>query len=114
MPGEPRGFDDLVRLRADLAAGVLRREANHQRVGERPRLAAKVANVAQLEGDFLANLARDGLFERFAWLDEAGQHAEEAVSKGSIARQQELVAPLNEHDHRGAESGKAEPAAARA
>src|SRR5262249_6174051 len=99
----------------DLAGGVARDKADHQLVGERPGLAAEVANAVDLEPDFLFYLAGDGFLERFARLDEAREHAEEAIREGPIAGEQELVrAPPNEHDDGWTESREAEQSAARA
>src|SRR5207253_3383826 len=61
--GEPGCLDQLVRLRMDLAAGVVSCEADHQRMRKWPRLTAEVADVPYLEIDLLAHLTSDRLFE---------------------------------------------------
>ena len=57
----------------DVAADVAGPEADHQAVRERPRLAALVADVGDVEADLLAHLADHGALERLARLDEAGE-----------------------------------------
>src|SRR5712675_2717588 len=63
----------FFRLRSQLAARPLADERDHQRMRERPRLAGEVADVVYSHADFLADLARHALLERFAWLHEAGK-----------------------------------------
>src|ERR1700716_100512 len=64
VPGVPARLGDLVRLQAELTASVVGGKADHQRMRKRPRLAAKVADVAEIDADFLVNFARDGFLER--------------------------------------------------
>src|SRR5688572_10869660 len=75
VEAEPAGVLDLGGVDPHLAAGVPGHEADHQRVGEGPRLAAEVAYVADLDPDLLPDLPRHGLFERLPGLDEAGDGA---------------------------------------
>ncbi len=71
----PAGVLDLAGLGFELAAGVVRRKADHERAREGPRLAAEVPEVLHLDPDLLAHLAVDGLFYGLARLDEPGEHA---------------------------------------
>jgi branched-chain amino acid aminotransferase len=106
---------DLRRVDADLAAGVFGGEADHQRVGERPRLAADVAHVGDLDPHLLTDLAADRLLERLARLDEAGERAEEPRRQVVAAPEEHPVAPPHEDDHRrrdAREAGEATPRAA--
>src|SRR3546814_16368632 len=48
-------------------------EAEHQRRRERPRLRGEVAAAKDVHAAFLQHLALDGLLQRLARLDEAGQ-----------------------------------------
>src|SRR3546814_11774731 len=48
-------------------------EAEHQRRRERPRLRGEVAAAKDAHAAFLEHLAFDGLLQRLARLDEAGQ-----------------------------------------
>src|SRR5690606_6544110 len=47
--------------------------ADHQRRGERPRLAGVVARAAVADAGFLLRLAADGVLDRLARLHEAGE-----------------------------------------
>src|SRR4051812_25817320 len=71
----PLGVEDLAAVGADLAAGPVGEEADHERVGEGPRLAAEVPNVRDLDADLFAHLAGDRLLERLADFDEARERA---------------------------------------
>src|SRR5437879_2548727 len=63
VSGVPGGFGNLVGLQADIAARIVSHEADHQRMRKRPRLAAKVADLAHVEADFLVDFARHSLLE---------------------------------------------------
>ena len=82
-----------------LAAGVAAREAEHERAREGPRLRGDVARVGDLDARLLEHLARHGLLERLARLDEAGQRAVAAGRPGRLAAEQDAVAVDDEHDH---------------
>src|SRR5262249_6619384 len=110
----PVRLGQLLRVDADLAGGVAGGEADHELVRERPGLAAEVAQVADLDPRFLVDLARDRLLPPLARLDEAGQHAEDRLSEGAVARQQDAILALDAHDHRRAEPREAQLPAARA
>src|SRR2546421_8904003 len=66
VAGEPAGLRQLAAVDDDLAAGVLGGEADHQRVGEGPGLAAEVAHVVDLDARLLADLARHRFLQRLA------------------------------------------------
>src|SRR5215212_7622613 len=71
----PAGVLYLLRVHSKLAAGIIGGKPDHERVRERPRLAPEVPHVRDLDPDLLAYLPLYGLLYRFAWLDEARQHA---------------------------------------
>src|SRR5258708_4650057 len=81
---------------------------------KRPGLATEVADVEHLQADLLAHLAGHGFFERLARFDKSSQNTEEAIGEGLVARQEQLIATPNQHDHSRAEARKAEQAAVRA
>src|SRR5438105_5078062 len=62
----PVGLRQLAGIDPQLAAGVLGREAEHQRVGKRPWLAAEVTQVGELDADLLADLTAHGVLDRLA------------------------------------------------
>src|SRR4028119_2270633 len=95
---------DLAGLGRELAAGVVRGEADHERVREGPRLAAEVAEVLDLDPDLLAHLAVDRLFYGLTRLDEAGEHAAQPLREAGRAREQDLIPPPHADDH-----GRADP-----
>ena len=68
-------------------------EPDHQAVRERPRLAAVVADVADLDADLLAHLADDGLLERLARLDEPGEAAVHRRPELHASGEQRLLSP---------------------
>ena len=74
VAGEPAGRLDLVRLRPQVGRPAPRREAEHQRGGERPGLVAQVGHVGDLDADLLGHLAGDRRGQRLPRLDEAGEH----------------------------------------
>jgi hypothetical protein len=67
-------------------------------VGEGPRLAAEVARVRDLDAGLLPHLAGEGLFERLAGLDEAGEGAEEGRGELRRVSEERLVAAADEDD----------------
>ena len=82
---QPR-VDQLGLLDAQVAADPGGREADHERVRERPGLAGEVGDVGDLDADLLLELARDALLERLARLDEAREHAVHAAREALRAR----------------------------
>ena len=77
-----------------------RDEAEHQRGRERPRLGGDVARRADLDARLLAHLARDGLLEALARLDEPGQRGVAAAAARSAWRPSRTRSPSgHEHDH---------------
>ncbi|MCY1372429.1 hypothetical protein D9M69_596340 [compost metagenome] len=83
MYAEPLRILDLIDLHDDLAGRIFGMEAEHQRMRERPALAAQVLQVLDLDPHLFAHLARHALLDRLARLDEAGQGA---VDPGNEAR----------------------------
>ena len=51
---------------AQFAARVFSPEGDHQRIGERPALAAEVAQVVDLDPDLFAHFADHGILDRLA------------------------------------------------
>ena len=93
--GDPRGPIVVV----SALSGVT--EAHHQRVRERPRLAAEVPDVRHVDPDLLAHLARDALLERLAGVDEAREHAVHDLRRPApAAGEQDLVSPRDPDDDR--------------
>src|SRR5207253_10643404 len=74
-------------------------EADHQLARKRPRLAAEVVHVLDLDARLLEHLAPHGLLEGLARLDEAGEHAVERPVEPGAPGEQHAVAVLDEHDH---------------
>ena len=68
---------------------VLGREPNHQRIGERPGLAAEIADIADVNAHFLKDLALGALFQRLTGLDKAGDYAVATWGKGGIQRKRD-------------------------
>src|SRR5580698_1852090 len=95
---EPARLDDLYPVDANVAAGVVRGEPDHQRMREGPRLASEIPDASHLDADLLAHLARERIFERLADLDEPGQRAEPAVGRARVMRQKGFVSAADEHD----------------
>ena len=48
-------------------------KGDHQRVRKQPRLAGEIADIVDLDTDFLAHFANDGLLQRFTGLGETGR-----------------------------------------
>ena len=97
---EEIGGHQLLLLQADLAALVLGDEAHHQAVGERPGLAAYIADIADQDAALLKHLPRHTLLQVFASLDEARQHGEHGVVRlivTAMGPQQQLGAPTHRH-----------------
>ncbi len=99
IDAKPARILDLVFLHDDFATGIFGVEAEHQRMRERPALAADVVQVLHLDADFLAHLARHAMLHRFARLDEAGQGAVDARDEARRTGQQDLVPTRDQHDH---------------
>src|SRR5829696_615803 len=97
-----------------LAAGVFGDKADHERVRERPGLAAEVTHLPHLDPDLLAHLAPYRLLDGFPRLHETRQGAVHPHRKMWRTRQQQLVAPPYEHDGRRAETRLVDHPAARA
>src|SRR5262249_43388568 len=98
---EPAGVEQLLLVDPDLAVCVPRREADHQRMRERPRLAAEVADVCDLDPDLLADLAGHSLLQRLARLDEARERAVEGQREVAPAGEQDLASAPDERDDGG-------------
>jgi len=98
---DPAGVLDLTvgghQRRGGIADGG---EADHERPGERPGLAAQVAHGLDGDADFLADLPHDAGLEGLAALDEAGEHGVAVRRPDRLAGQQDLVpAVVHEADH---------------
>ena len=57
---EPPGIGNFGIFELDLAAGIGGVEADHQRMGKRPRLATEIANIGHLDAGFFEHLALRG------------------------------------------------------
>ena len=86
--GKPLCVGDLGFFQVDIAASVARREAHHERVGEGPGLAAKIADFIDLHANFLLHFAPHTVFERLARFYETGNHAVTAGGEAMVARQE--------------------------
>ena len=75
-------------------------EAQHQRRGKRPRLRREIAAAAHAHAAFLEHFAGDGLFQRFARLDESGQRRIAVRRPAGVATQQQAFAIADRDDHR--------------
>jgi hypothetical protein len=98
---EPSGGLDFCGVRTKRSPRVVSKERHHQGVRERPWLAVKIAQIGDLDSDFFAYFARGALFQGFSGLDKTGQGAEHFRREEWAACQQELVALLDQHHHRG-------------
>ena len=67
---EPLGIRDLDGIAHNLTVQPISAESEHQRMRERPWLAADVAHVANGHTDFFHRFPDDGFFERLPRLDE--------------------------------------------
>ena len=76
-------------------AAVARRESQHQRVRERPRLAPEVAHVLDFDAGLFEHLAKDRLLEALAGLDEARQHAVDAAAENAPSARAGSASPLD-------------------
>ena len=88
--GEPTGVRQLAFLELELTSRVLGGEADHQRVGEGPRLAAEVADVAEVDPHLLAHLAGGAFLQGLPRLDVARQDAETTGRKAMVPREQNV------------------------
>src|SRR3546814_4436146 len=73
---------------------------SHQRRRERPRLRGEVAAAKDAHAAFLQHLALDGLLQRFARLDEAGQGGVAVRRPAGVAAEQQAAAVGDGDDHR--------------
>src|SRR3546814_4284998 len=73
---------------------------SHQRRRERPRLRGEVAAAKDAHAAFLQHLALDGLLQRLARLDEAGQGGIAVRRPAGVAAEQQAAAVGDGHDHR--------------
>src|SRR4051812_15620273 len=101
VAGEPAGLLDLVRVQPQRVAGLrARHEPQHQGLGERPRLAADVTEVGDLEPDLLGDLPRDRGLGRFPRLDEPREDREAPRRPDRLPAEYDAVgAVVDEHDH---------------
>ncbi|EEF25798.1 conserved hypothetical protein, partial [Ricinus communis] len=97
---EPARLGQLVGVDADLAARIISGERDHQRVRERPGLAAEVAQLAHLQAHFLVHLAVYRLLDRFARLQETGQRGETPGWRIHMHRHQVGIVFTDQHHHR--------------
>src|SRR3954469_16986889 len=89
---EPAHVLELVVADGRLAARVVGEEAEHERARERPRLRARVAHAAHRDAGLLEHLARHGLLERLARLDEASERRVAARRPARLAPHQRPLA----------------------
>ena len=79
-------------------------ETKHEAVRKRPRLAAPITNVGDLEANLFAHLADDCAFKRFAGLYETSEAAIHRCSKLHAASKQGFLvgtfAAGDQRDHR--------------
>ncbi|CFW49278.1 Uncharacterised protein [Bordetella pertussis] len=68
-------------------------------MGERPGLAAEIAQVAHAQADFLLHLAVHRVLDAFADFDEAGQRRIAGRGVARMASQQDVLAALDQHHH---------------
>src|SRR4051812_44673009 len=61
----PASLSQLTVAKGNLASKVICPETDHDRVRERPGLAAEVVDVSKLDTDLFAHLAADGILQRF-------------------------------------------------
>src|ERR1041384_8704309 len=65
-----------------------------------PGLSRDVAQVLNLDTDFLAHFAMDAILDRFAGFDESGERAVDGLWEALRAREQKLPAARDQHHHR--------------
>src|SRR5690606_10053612 len=95
---EPARFLDFGAVDRQFKAVGVADAADHQLRGERPRLAGDVPYVAHTHAGLLEHLALDGLLDRLARLDEAGERREAVRRKPRLAPEENLALALDEHD----------------
>src|SRR5712691_1713786 len=95
---EPARVLQLLAVDGDLAARVLRDEADHELAREGPVLAADVLDLLHVHADFFLHLAGDGALQRFAVVDEPGDERVAPGRPDGLAGQQHALAVANEHD----------------
>ncbi len=100
----PTGIGDLGRVALDLAAGVFGAEAEHERVRERPGLAALVPHIGDGDADLLRHFPHHRPLERLARLHEAGKAGVHRHVPLHAACQQRPVALRDQRDHRRGEA----------
>src|SRR4051812_35122786 len=101
VAAEPSDVFELVVAGAELAADRTRFEAEHQRGGERPRLAAPVDDLVDDDAGLLPDLACHCLLQRLPRLDEPGERRVAVGRPGRLTSEQAAVATIvDEHDHR--------------
>ena len=107
LPGEysdhllatyPQGVLDLGRIDNDIPALGLAPAAEHQRIGERPRLAGEIAHVANVDPGFLEDLPPHGCFERLTRFDESRQKRIHALRPTWRAAEKDVIAVNDQHD----------------
>ena len=64
--GEPAGLQNLLAVHPDLALGVAGGEADHQRIRKRPGLAAKIADILDLDAGLFPHLPGHRFFQGLA------------------------------------------------
>ena len=79
---------DLHIVDTNIPAGILGGEANHERIGKGPRLAAEIGYVFDLDANFFPDFPLHAILKTFAGLDKTGQHAVKTGAEILVMRQQ--------------------------
>ena len=83
-----RQSSSSVVVAVDVGGERLGVAADHQRGGERPRLAGVIGDAADADAGFLVRLAPDRVLDRLAGLDEAGEAGVHARREMRLAAEQ--------------------------
>ena len=103
---ERPGFPELVIAQADVSTGVFGLECDHEAIRIGPWLAAKVAQLGDLQSNFLMDLATDCLLQGFPRLHESSQATEQSSLKLRPARQHAPRSVLHQRQDSGSDAGK--------
>ena len=95
----------------ELSAGVDGCEADHEGVGERPGLAAEIADIFDPNTYLLENFSFHRLFQGFSRFHKASQDAVNSRGKVAGSSHEQLAAALYQDDNRRRQAGKMEQTA---
>src|SRR5437879_2656734 len=95
---EPFNIVEFCEVWRRLTASVACLKADHELAGKRPGLAAKIADIGNLDAGFLSNLAYNTPFQRFSRLHKAGEDTV-ALAPTWLVREQDVLAIVHQRQH---------------